>query len=120
MTPADSACSDRPKVTTRVRRRPGASPLLFWRFLMELGAFLSLEDISDALPSYEEEVVTVEMDSALRIAYKGLEEDIKAALEEHHCNQSVISTGLNALMPLSRPAFPTRNAVRIRYESGHR
>jgi hypothetical protein len=98
ITPADNACSDKPKVTTRVRRRPGASPLLFGRFLMELGAFVSLEDISDALPSYEEEVLSVEMDKALSDAYKSLEEDIKAALEEHHGNQSVMSTGLNALM----------------------
>jgi hypothetical protein len=103
ITPADNACSDKPKVTTRVRRRPGASPLLFGRFLMELGAFVSLEDISDALPSYEEDVLSVEMDSALSAAYKSLEEDIKAALEEHHGNQSVVSTGLNALM-----LFPDR------------
>ena len=98
ITPADNACSDKPKVTTRVRRRPGASPLLFGRFLMELGAFVSLEDISDALPSYEEEVLSIEMDPALGGAYNSLEEDIKAALEEHHGNQSVMSTGLNALM----------------------
>lgn len=103
ITHADNACSDKPKVTTRVRRRPGASPLLFGRFLMELGAFVSLEDISDALPSYEEDVLSVEMDSALSAAYKSLEEDIKAALEEHHGNQSVVSTGLNALM-----LFPDR------------
>jgi hypothetical protein len=96
--PADNACSEKPKVTTRVRRRPGASPLLFGRFLMELGAFVSLEDISDALPPYDEEVVTVEMDAALAQAYKGLEEDITAALKEHQGNQSVMSTGLNALM----------------------
>ena len=81
-----------------MRRRPGASPLLFGRFLMELGAFVSLEDISDALPSYEEEVLNVEMDPVLASAYKGLEEDIKAALEEHRGNQSVVSIGLNALM----------------------
>ncbi len=98
VTPADNACSDKARVTTRVRRRPGASPLLFGRFLMELGAFVSLEDISDALPPYEEEVATVEMDASLAQAYKGLEEDIKAALEEHRGNQSVMSTGLSALM----------------------
>ena len=96
--PADNACSEKPKVTTRVRRRPGASPLLFGRFLMDLGAFVSLEDISDALPPYDEEVVTMEMDAALAQAYKGLEEDIKAALKEHQGNQSVMSTSLNALM----------------------
>jgi hypothetical protein len=98
ITPADNACSDKSKVTTRVRRRPGASPLLFGRFLMELGAFVSLEDISDALPPYEEEVINVEMDPALAAAYESLEEDIKAALEEHRGNSSVVSTGLNALM----------------------
>ena len=98
ISPADNACSDKAKVTTRVRRRPGASPLLFGRFLMELGAFVSLEDISDALPPYEEEVLNVEMDPVLAAAYKSLEEDIKAALEEHRGNQSVVSIGLNALM----------------------
>ena len=98
ITPADNVCSDKPKVTTRVRRRPGASPLLFGRFLMELGAFISLEDISDALPSYEEEVVSVEMDPILAKTYEQIEADIKRALEEHRGNQSVISTGLNALM----------------------
>ena len=72
--------------------------MLFGRFLMELGAFVSLEDISDALPSYEEEVLNVEMDPVLATAYKSLEEDIKAALEEHRGNQSVVSIGLNALM----------------------
>jgi len=98
ITPEDNACSDKPKVATRVRRRPGASPLLFGRFLMEIGAFVSLEDISDALPSYEEEVVSIEMDGVLAEAYQRIEADIKAALEEHRGNQSVISTGLNALM----------------------
>ena len=50
---ADNACS-KAKVTTTVKRRPGASPLLFGGFLMNLAAFVSLEDISDALPSYQE------------------------------------------------------------------
>jgi len=58
--PTDNACSDA-RVTTRVRHRPGASPALFGRHLMNLGAFVSLEDISDALPPYREEVVGVEM-----------------------------------------------------------
>jgi hypothetical protein len=56
-----NSCSEA-RVTKRVRRRPGASPLLFGRFLMSLGAFISLEDISEALPPYREEVVSVEMD----------------------------------------------------------
>jgi hypothetical protein len=100
--PADNACSEA-RVTKRVRHRPGASPLLFGRFLMSLGAFVSLEDISDALPPYQEEVVSVEMDEALKEAYADLEQDIKDALREHRGNQSVISVALNALL-----AYPDR------------
>jgi hypothetical protein len=100
--PADNACSEA-RVTTRFRHRPGASPLLFGRFLMSLGAFVSLEDISDALPPYQEEVVSVEMDEPLKKAYEDLEEDIKKALREHRGNQSVISVALNALL-----AYPDR------------
>jgi hypothetical protein len=95
--PTDNACSEA-RVTKRVRRRPGASPLLFGRFLMSLGAFISLEDISEALPPYREEVVSVEMDPPLKEAYKKLEEDVKNALKEHRGNQSVMSVALNALL----------------------
>jgi Helicase conserved C-terminal domain len=95
--PADNRCSEA-RVTKRVRRRPGASPLLFGRFLMSLGAFISLEDISEALPPYQEEVVSVEMDPPLKEAYKRLEEDVKNALKEHRGNQSVMSVALNALL----------------------
>src|SRR5882762_1447688 len=95
--PEDNSCSEA-RITKRVRRRPGASPLLFGRFLMSLGAFISLEDISEALPPYREEVVSVEMDTPLRDAYKKLEEAIKKALQEHRRNPSVMSVALNALL----------------------
>jgi hypothetical protein len=95
--PEDNACSEA-RVTKRVRRRPGASPLLFGRFLMSLGAFISLEDISEALPPYQEEVVSVEMDAPLKHAYKKLEDEVKTALKEHRGNQSVMSVALNALL----------------------
>jgi Helicase conserved C-terminal domain len=100
--PEDNSCSEA-RVTKRVRRRPGASPLLFGRFLMSLGAFISLEDISEALPPYREEVVNVEMDPPLKEAYKKLEEDVRNALKEHRGNQSVMSVALNALL-----LFPDR------------
>jgi hypothetical protein len=95
--PSENACSDA-RVTTTVKRRPGASPLLFGKYLMNMAAFVSLEDISDALPPYSEEVVAVDMDSVLANAYEKLEEDITAALREHHGNSSVISTAMNALL----------------------
>lgn len=95
--PEDNACSEA-RVTKRIRRRPGASPLLFGRFMMDLGAFVSLEDISEALPPYHEEVVSIPMDPPLRTAYEQLEKDIKDALKAHPGNQSVMSVGMNALL----------------------
>lgn len=95
--PADNACSEG-RITKRVRRRPGASPLLFGHYLMDLSAFLSLEDISKELPPYREEVVAVEMDAPLKAAYEELEGRIKEALRSHRGNQSVVSTALNALL----------------------
>jgi Helicase conserved C-terminal domain len=114
--PADNACSEA-RVTKRVRRRPGASPLLFGRFLMSLGAFISLEDISEALPPYREEVVSVEMDPPLEKAYKKLEEDVKSALKEHRGNQSVMSVALNALLIYPDRPFRLGNLFGWEYDA---
>ncbi len=86
------------RVCLSVIGRPGASPQLFGDFLMPMAAFLSLEDIAQALPPYREEVVPVEMDEPLRKAYEKLEEDIREALKEHRGNNSVVSVGMNALL----------------------
>lgn len=93
----ENACS-KAKATTTVKRRPGASPLLFGKYLMNMAAFVSLEDISDSLPPYQEEVLSVEMDSVLKEAYVRMEEEIRAAIREHPGNTSVISTAMNALL----------------------
>jgi len=109
--PSENACSDA-KITTTVNRRPGASPLLFGKYLMNMAAFVSLEDISDGLPTYNEDVVAVEMDPILANAYSKLEEDITAALREYHGNSSVISTAMNALL-LYPATIPAGNALRL-------
>jgi superfamily II DNA or RNA helicase len=93
----DNACS-KSNTSVTVRRKPGASPLLFGEFLMQLCAFVFLEDISGELPPYDESFVSVQMDERLRIAYEALEEDIRAALKEHKGNRSVLSNMLNALL----------------------
>jgi hypothetical protein len=95
--PVDNACSEG-RITKRIRRRPGVSPLLFGRFLMSWGAFICLEDISETLPPYREEVVSIEMDAPIPEAYQKLEEDIKRALQEHRRNPSVTGVVLNALL----------------------
>jgi superfamily II DNA or RNA helicase len=95
--PADNKCS-KAKTTTMVRRKPGASPLLFGEFLMQLCAFVFLEDISGELPPYEETYLSVPMDPSMIEAYRELEEDIRDALKAHKGNRSVLSTMLNTLL----------------------
>jgi superfamily II DNA or RNA helicase len=95
--PADNRCS-KAKSTSTVRRKPGASPLLFGEFLMQLCAFVFLEDISAELPPYEESYLSVGMDPLKRAAYRELEDAIRKALKEHRGNRSVLSTMLNTLL----------------------
>ncbi len=94
----DNACSRATKKTIQVLRKPGASPLLFGKFLMNTTAFLSLEDIADNLPRYDESVLSVEMDSALAKTYEELEEDIRTAMRAHRGNKSLMSILLNTLL----------------------
>ena len=94
----DNACSRATKKTIQVLKKPGASPLLFGKFLMNTTAFLSLEDITDNLPRYEDSVLSVEMDEELAKAYEELEEDIRAAMRAHRGNKSLMSILLNTLL----------------------
>jgi hypothetical protein len=98
ITVEDNACSKKTKKTVTIKRKPGASPLLFGKYLMDHCAFIGLEDISDGLPSYGEEVVSVGMEEPLKSAYEELEEEIRACLKEHRGNSSVVSTMLNTLL----------------------
>lgn len=95
--PEENVCS-KAKATKTIRRKPGASPLLFGQHLMQLCAFLFLEDISSELPPYEERLLSVPMDGPLLTAYQALEEEIRAALKKHRGNRSVLSTMLNTLL----------------------
>ena len=49
---------------------------------MDTCAFVSLEDVSDALPAYREDVVSVELAGKLKDAYEQLQDDITATLQE--------------------------------------
>ena len=95
---SDNACSKAQKRSVQVLRKPGASPLLFGKYLMESTAFITLEDISDQLPSYEETVLSVDMDPGLSDAYKALAKEITEAIKAHRGNKSLMSVMLNTLL----------------------
>lgn len=60
--------------TTKEKRLPGVSPLVFTKFLLEHAVFLALSDMSSGLPGYEEIPVPVTMDYDLSVAYNSFEE----------------------------------------------
>jgi hypothetical protein len=114
----DNACSKKTKKTVTIRRKPGASPLLFGKYLMDHCAFVSLEDISASLPSYREEVVPVTMEKVLKTAYEQLEEEITACLKEHRGNHSVVSTMLNTLLAWPDHPYGFGTLYGFRVQSG--
>lgn len=61
-------------------------------------AFVTLEDIAEYLPSYEESVFEVDMDATLARAYDGIEEDIREALRKHRGNRSLMSLMMHRLL----------------------
>ena len=95
---SDNACSKASKASVTIKRKPGCSPLLFGKYLMENTAFVSLEDIAANLPAYNESVIPVEMDCELSKAYTDILEAIKKALEEYPRNPSLTSLMLNTLL----------------------
>jgi hypothetical protein len=94
----DKACTKATKSTFRLAKKPGASPLLFGKFLMSSTVFVSLEDIADYLPPYEESVCEVALDPQLREAYMTIQEDIQRALRANRGNRSLMSLMLHRLM----------------------
>lgn len=60
--------------STKEKRLPGVSPLVFTKFLLEHAVFLALSDMSSGLPGYEEIPIPVTMDYDLTVSYNRFEE----------------------------------------------
>lgn len=57
---------------TSIRRKPGVSPLILGKHLLPTTIFLRLGDVAEALPPYEERVISLKMSPALAEAYADL------------------------------------------------
>jgi hypothetical protein len=81
-----------------IRRRPGCSPVLFGKFLMETTAFVSLEDIAENLPPYNEYPIAVAMDDELEKAYRFVESEFKKKIQQFQKAPSIPSMMLQTLL----------------------
>ncbi len=94
----DAACTKKTKESIQIKRRPGCSPVLFGKFLMETTAFVSLEDIAKDLPQYNEFPIAINMDKELAEAYEEVQTAIKDKLSEYPKNPSLTSMMLQTLL----------------------
>lgn len=62
--------------TSSSKELPGVSPVVFTKFLLEIGVFVSLSDMSENLPYYEEHPIGVNMDDELKDAYDRLKNEL--------------------------------------------
>lgn len=65
---------------------PGVSPDLFTSFLLDKAIFISLSDMSNALPAYHEYPVKIEMNENTKNAYNAAQEAFKTYLNTRNAN----------------------------------
>ena len=79
------------------KEMPGISPVVFTKFLLENAAFISLDDISDALPNYEEIPVPLDMSDQLRLSYETLSRNAAEILRRNSKPHKIISSIVSLL-----------------------
>ena len=55
--------------STKEKELPGVSPLIFTKFLLNLTAFIALDQMTEGLPNYEEIPIGIQMDQSTAIGY---------------------------------------------------
>ncbi|MBW1953975.1 MAG: DEAD/DEAH box helicase, partial [Deltaproteobacteria bacterium] len=83
-----------------VKEKPGVSPLVLADFLLDNTVFMRLQDVSNKLPPYIEEVVGVEMLPDQAEAYEELASDLKRACRKALAagDQSLLGALVNSLL----------------------
>ncbi|MDR1329337.1 MAG: hypothetical protein LBK23_07030, partial [Oscillospiraceae bacterium] len=80
------------------KQLPGVSPLVYSRFLLEHAAFLSLSDMSDELPEYEEIPIAVSMPGAVSNEYDRLSKTLRVFMKaDRKAAHKLLSAYLNLL-----------------------
>ena len=87
----------------RSRQKPGVSPLVYSRFLLENGVFLSLMDMGKDLPEYEEIPVPLRFPENQQRAYDDLEHAFHEIFKDRSREgrklaQKLLSVSLNLMM----------------------
>jgi SNF2 family DNA or RNA helicase len=117
--PQDNVYSKGKKGKTVLKRKPGVSPLVFSRHLLDKSVFISLGDIASDLPPISEYVHGVEMDEELMEAYRYLEDKLSSEVRQALAkgSKALLGTYVNTL--LSYPDRPFDNEPIVHPHTGH-
>lgn len=96
----------------------GVSPMLFTDFLLDVGAFIGLDDIADGLPGYQEIPVGVDLDPNVREVYDTITECFKENAGYRRPNASCTMDLMRLMsvypdMPYNNPAVYNRKTEEL-------
>ncbi len=77
------------------RKKPGVSPVVVGKYLLDKAFFIRLSDVIEGLPPYEENVVTIKMEEQAK-EYAILRDELKEAVRKH--KGRALSSMLQALL----------------------
>ena len=115
----DNVCSRGKKPSVRISKKPGISPLVFSRHLINKSAFINLEDIALDLPEITEHVISVNMNEKLAEAYSDLESTLAAAVKSELARGRKTLLGTYLVNLLSYPDRPFDNPSVIEPDTGN-
>ena len=104
--PADDNRRSNGKSTTRRQaEQPGIMPTLYGRHLIGNTIFLSLKDVAEDLPSYDEHPTPVRMSPELEQPYREMEGEAQGGRGQSSCGEATTNFSpamLHALLGVSR------------------
>ena len=84
--------------STKEKELPGVSPLIFTKFLLNLTAFIALDQMTEGLPNYEEIPVGIQMDQPTAIGYDQIKDFFRSRVGGHQGQTRKIMSSMVKLM----------------------
>jgi len=99
-----------------IKKRPGVSPLVIGKYLLERSCFIRLSDVIDGLPPYEEHVVSLKMLPDQETEYMAFEARLRSAVRTY--KTKVLSSMLQALLSYPDSCVLFEENVTVRDKNG--
>lgn len=99
-----------------MRKKPGVSPLVIGKYLLERTCFVRLADVIDGLPPYEENVITLKMNPVQKEEYDVFESKLRSAVKRSR--MKALSSMLQALLSYPDSCVLFEEEVKIRDRDG--